>query len=280
MDATPLLSSRISFESSRAPSPPTLGIPAEQPRLSIDLARSSSEVLEAQRLRYAVFAEEQGATLHTRRAGVDEDEFDRHCRHLLVRNERGELVACTRVLRDDRARGGPGFYSETEFDLRAVLELDGCFLEVGRTCVRADARHGATIALLWSGLATLVKRERVDYLIGCASVPLGGAPGFDGARASAGAGAWALFQRLAVRHLIDPALRVTPLVPLPRPSAEPATPCPPIPPLLKAYLRLGASLGGEPCLDADFGVADLFVLLPTRDVEGRYARHFLGREAH
>ena len=50
-----------------------------------------------------------------------------------------------------------------------------------------------------------------------------------------------------------------------------------LPPLLKAYLRLGAKIGGEPYLDADFQVADLFILLPTREIDHRYARHFLGQ---
>ena len=51
-----------------------------------------------------------------------------------------------------------------------------------------------------------------------------------------------------------------------------------LPPLLKAYLRLGAQIGGEPCLDPDFNVADVFVLLATRRIERRYARHFLDRD--
>ena len=52
----------------------------------------------------------------------------------------------------------------------------------------------------------------------------------------------------------------------------------PLPPLLKADLRLGAQIGGEPCLDPDFHVADVFVLLSSRRIERRYARHFLDRE--
>ena len=34
-----------------------------------------------------------------------------------------------------------------------------------------------------------------------------------------------------------------------------------MPPLLKAYMRLGAKICGEPCWDEDFQVADVFILL-------------------
>ncbi|MFC8877462.1 GNAT family N-acetyltransferase, partial [Streptomyces ardesiacus] len=48
-----------------------------------------------------------------------------------------------------------------------------------------------------------------------------------------------------------------------------------LPALLRGYLRLGAWVCGEPAHDADFGVADLYVLLPMDRVDPRYLRHFL-----
>jgi putative hemolysin len=52
-----------------------------------------------------------------------------------------------------------------------------------------------------------------------------------------------------------------------------------LPPLLRGYLRLGAWVCGEPALDADFGVTDLFVLLSMARVDERYLRFFLGERA-
>ena len=46
----------------------------------------------------------------------------------------------------------------------------------------------------------------------------------------------------------------------------------------ETLLRLGAQIGGEPCLDPHFKAADLFILLSTGQIERRYARHFLDRE--
>jgi hypothetical protein len=47
-----------------------------------------------------------------------------------------------------------------------------------------------------------------------------------------------------------------------------------MPPLLKAYMRLGAKICGEPCWDEDFQVADVFILLKRDELCPRYARHF------
>lgn len=252
-------------------SPPFLAAessPAVSPRpLAVALARSEEDIRAAQRLRYAIFAEEMGAKLHNRRAGLDHDRLDSYCQHLLVRDGFGQVVGCTRILTADAARRAGGFYSQTEFDLTPVLALPGRFMEIGRTCVHPDYRNGATIGALWSGLATFIAGHDIDYLIGCASIPLG----------EDGGTARALCAELAQRHLVPESLRVQPRLPLPRHDGVARTPGA-MPPLLKAYLRLGARIGGEPCLDPDFKVADVFILLSTQRIERRYARHFLDRD--
>ena len=44
--------------------------------------------------------------------------------------------------------------------------------------------------------------------------------------------------------------------------------------MLKGYLRQGAMICGEPYWDAEFNVADVFVLLPCEKMSSRYQRHF------
>lgn len=235
--------------------------------LSVAFARSREEVRAAQRLRYAVFAEEMGAKLHNHIPGLDHDRLDGYCQHLIVRDGIDQVVGCTRILTPEAARRAGGFYSQTEFDIAPVLALPGRFMEIGRTCVHPDYRSGATISTLWSGLAAFIAEQGIDYLIGCASIPLG----------EDGSDAQALYAELAQRHLVPEALRVKPHLPLPRRDGV-ARGGHMVPPLLKAYLRLGARIGGEPCLDPDFKVADVFILLSTARIERRYARHFLDRD--
>ncbi len=52
-----------------------------------------------------------------------------------------------------------------------------------------------------------------------------------------------------------------------------------MPPLLKAYARLGARVCGGPCLDPDLEVADLLMLLDMNDLSPTYERHFRLRES-
>ena len=72
-------------------------------------------------MRYSIFAEEMGATLHSTVEGLDADELDPFCMHLLVRdNDTGELVASTRILNDERAHAFGRYYSESEFEIDKV----------------------------------------------------------------------------------------------------------------------------------------------------------------
>jgi len=52
--------------------------------LHVGLATCETEILEAQKLRYRVFADEMGARLNPRSPGVDRDIYDPFCGHLIV----------------------------------------------------------------------------------------------------------------------------------------------------------------------------------------------------
>jgi putative hemolysin len=239
---------------------------SDGPRYSLRIARDGDEVLAAQRLRYQVFAEEMGATLHTRTPGVDVDQFDEYCDHLVVRDDvTGTIVGTYRMLPPERAARAGMLYSETEFDLRVIAPLRSGLVETGRSCVHPDHRSGAVVSLVWAGIARYMLLSRRSWLAGCASVPLA-----DGG--SYAAGVWNLVRD---KHYAPEQYRVRPLRPWNPDGIEPPR-RKSLPPLLKGYLRLGAWVCGHPAYDADFGVADLFVLLGLEHVDQRYLRFFLG----
>lgn len=60
--------------------------PGGTSRFAVTIARDRAIIAEAQRLRYRVFGEELGARLASRDRGLDKDEYDRHCDHLVVRD--------------------------------------------------------------------------------------------------------------------------------------------------------------------------------------------------
>ena len=146
---------------------------AQRTTLAITLAKSAFEVREAQRLRYRIFAEECGVQLPTRSLGIDEDEFDSYCDHLIVRDTaRDEVVGTYRILTSWKAKEAGRFYSETEFDLTKLKPLVPHIVEVGRSCIHPDYRQGSVITLLWAGLAQYMMSGGYEYLMGCASISL------------------------------------------------------------------------------------------------------------
>lgn len=234
------------------------------PRLQAERLIGSEALIEAQSLRYQVFGVECGAQLEGAELGLDSDGFDMYCMHLGVRDSvSGELVATTRLLDHAAARRIGRFYSESEFHLYGLGRLQGPVLEIGRTCVAASYRNGATIGVLWSALAEMLNEGGYSYLMGCASIPTQ-----DG-----GIQAQAIMQRLRGKYLCQDHLRAEPHNPLPRIDL-PDNVTAEVPPLLKAYMRLGAKICGEPCYDPDFECADVFILLKREDLSPRYARHF------
>lgn len=238
-------------------------------RFVVSLATAPDNIEACLRLRYQVFAEEYGAQLNSSAitTGLDKDHFDDYCKHLMVYdNQTEQVVATTRLLSGAEAKFTNGFYSETEFDLQNILSIPGNFMEVGRTCIHRDFRRGAVLALLWQGIARLVSVCKIDYLIGCASIPLSG-----GERYIA-----SVMHQLRTHHFIEVDKQVQPLVLLPRKEVTHIDDVI-LPTLLKGYLRQGAYICGEPYWDAQFGVADVFILMDTDKITSRYQKHFIER---
>lgn len=236
--------------------------------LHVGLATCESEILAAQKLRYRVFAGEMGARLNSRIPGVDRDLYDPYCEHLIVRDEdAGQIVGTYRILSPSAARKVGGYYTENEFDITRLQNLRGRIVEIGRSCIAAEYRSGAVIALLWSGLARYMRDNGYDYLMGCASVSMG-----DGGHHAA-----SLYTRLRATHLAPAEYHVFARHPLPLERLRCDLPAE-APPLVKGYLRAGAWICGAPAWDPDFNTADLPIVMPMNRVDGKYARHFMGQD--
>ncbi|MGB9989228.1 GNAT family N-acetyltransferase [Massilia sp. SM-13] len=241
-----------------------LAVRTAQPRLVLSMASTPDELREVQRLRYKVFIETMGLTSLQRADGLDADEFDAHCDHLIVRESDSlRVVGTYRLLSPAGARKLGRVYSENEFDLGRLNNLRGRMVEAGRACIHPDYRGGSVIMLLWSGLADYMRRQQCDYLVGCASISL----------ADGGHNAVAVFEQLRQKHMAPAEYRVTPHLPFPFQKVAPALSAQ-VPPLLKGYMRSGAWICGEPAWDPDFESADLFLLMPLANLDARYARHY------
>jgi putative hemolysin len=142
-------------------------------------------------------------------------------------------------------------------------------VELGRSCVHKDYRHGGVIMALGGALFEFMQRNHFETMFGCASIPmtLHGAAG--------GNAAASIWNQVRGTHLAPIEHQVFPRRPLPLDQLDDSLPVDP-PALIKGYLRLGAKVLGPPAWDPTFNTADLPIMARLEDLPARYRRHFLG----
>ena len=238
----------------------------------IKITRDRSEIREAQKLRFEVFNLEMKKGLQASyRQGLDIDDYDPLCDHLIVRDPKNRKVVGTyRLLRGSEAHRHFAFYSEREFGLDNIKRLSDESLELGRSCAHKDYRDKALISFMWDAIADYIKRYNVRYIFGCASLlttePL------EVSR---------FYSYLKGNYYAPEQLRVYPLPEKIFPGldenvtiANGESVFMRLPSLIKGYLRIGARLCGPPALDAEFGTTDLFLLLDVTQTSAEYKRRF------
>jgi L-ornithine Nalpha-acyltransferase len=255
--------------------------------LEVRLARNRSEIKQAQRLRYQVFFEEMSA-VPSRLAQFrrrDEDAYDALCDHLLVvdvdqatrtrtgRLKRPKVIGTYRILRQEVAERASGFYSAGEYDIAPLLRAKAGshrFLELGRSCVLAPYRSKRSVELLWHGLWAYVRENKIDVMIGCAS--------FEGVDLEE--------HKLALSYLFHKARApeewrcnarpdlAVPMDLMPMSEIDPKAALKAMPPLVKAYMRVGAYFSGDAVIDRQFGTIDVLVIMPIANIDPRYFEHY------
>jgi putative hemolysin len=262
-------------------SPVTLG---RLGSLEVRLAQKKRDVKRAQKLRYRVFYKDgtaiaDAATLLARR---DKDSFDKICDHLMVIDHAAKpslsgkqpVVGTYRLLRQEVAMNHGGFYTEDEFDISGLIERHASlrFLELGRSCVLPRYRTKRTVELLWHGIWGYVRQHRLDVMIGCAS--------FEGTDPERLALPLSFLHHYAQapeawRAKAHPSRHVE-MNRMAKEAINPKAALHALPPLIKGYLRLGATIGDGAVIDHQFGTTDVLIILPVSAISARYIEHFGG----
>jgi putative hemolysin len=124
--------------------------------------------------------------------------------------------------------------------------------------------------MLWRGIWAYVKFHRIDAMIGCASIE-----GTDTAKISSQLSFLHHFAQAAPQWQTSPlAHRFASMNLMPRRQVEVKKALLSLPPLIKGYMRLGAKFGNGAVVDRQFGVTDVFVIMPINEIEGRYIEYF------
>jgi putative hemolysin len=244
---------------------------ARRGQLVARLAVTDDERELAYRLRYHVFYEEGHATADAQTVArqQDQDRFDAACDHLLLICPEAGLIGTCRLLRQQAAQSGPGFYTAGEFDVAPLLACHPHlrFMELGRSCIRASHRSGPAAQLLWQAIWTYFRQHKMDVMMGCASLE-----GADPASHALALGFLAAHCKAPADWDVKGKGHTVPLIPAPQVDLKSALRA--LPPLLKGYVRLGAHIGSEAVIDAQFGTTDVFVALPLTRIDPRYFAHF------
>ena len=252
--------------------PPILG---EKDQYRIKFADTPGEIRAAFKLRYEIFNLEQGKGLeNAARDGIDRDEFDDYCLHLIVEEKtQHKIVGTYRIHLGAVASKALGFYSEQEFKITGLDKIAEDAIEVGRSCVSPEHRDGSVVALLWGGIAEIIYRSRLRYMFGCVSL-----------EDTNPASGWAIYEHLKATGKISDCLFAEglPKCAMPRPPQAEIDAIlndrthlrELIPPLFKGYLRLGSKICGEPVFDHEFGTIDFLILLDVNGLPERYLKHF------
>ncbi len=250
-----------------APSQPH--IHAEVGRYRLRLAQSVEDRDAACRLRFKVFNIELGEGLEgSYRTGMDTDQFDLFCEHLLVEdkletNPARRIVGTYRMQSGATAAQNLGYYSEQEFDFAPYEPLRAGTLELGRASIDRDHRTPEVLTLLWRGIAQYATHMGLRYLVGCSSL-----------NSNDPQQGWQMYRQLE-QFRATPGFHTVPTAAYACPSehvGECAQPSPTrqdlsshepakVPRLLKTYLAIGARICGPPAWDRDFGTIDFLTLL-------------------
>ena len=250
----------------------------------VRLTRNKEERRQVRQLRYSVFVEEEGAgaTEEQKHLREEYDAYDRFAEYMAVFHN-GKIVGTYRIIDRNAAEKMGGFYTESEFNISKIKRYNGNIAEMSRACVDKAYRENALVMrMLWAGLGEYVVRRKIMVLFGVASWV--GIKPVESAQA---------ISYLYYNHLSPLRLRATVLSEnfaegvnpklsrmniLPREFIDEMDARRQMTPLIKGYLRLGATFGKGVFIDKPFNSYDVFVMLQTKKIDAAYQKHFLGSE--
>lgn len=249
------------------PSAPSVssGIDLRQGAYRVRQALNERDRLVAFRLRFSVFNLELKEGLDSAAmAGLDRDEFDPVCDHLIVeRVSSDQVVGTYRLQTGFMAQTNLGYYSEREFDFSPYGSLRGKLVELGRACIHRDHRSTDVLYLLWRGIAQYALRCGGRYLVGCSSLT-----SQDAANGNA------VYDSLR-EYLVSSDLRTIPQPPFVLPSISDSHASTHVPKLLRTYLAIGAKICGPPAIDREFKTIDFLTWLDLENLHPRIRARFL-----
>lgn len=216
------------------------------------LATSPADLAACQQLRHACFFG---------KPGLDSDAFDARCRHLMIEDAAGRLVAAARIMLMAQGADVAQSYAAQFYDLSGLAAQQAPMMEMGRFCIAADVLDADVVRVAWGALAQLVDDHGVQIMMGCTSFT-----GTDPALYGTG------FARLAAQHQgpahLRPGVKAPETVALIGQGDGTA----PLPSLLRSYLAMGGWVSDHAVVDRQMNTLHVFTCLDIAAVPPARAR--------
>jgi L-ornithine Nalpha-acyltransferase len=239
-------------------------------RYRAKLAQTRADVLACQQLRYLAFIEARGLAPAGQAERRDEDEFDAHCRHMMVEDARsGQLVCCFRMMPLESGAEIARSYSAKWYELDRLKEYPGRLVEMGRFCIHPAYKDPAILRVAWNAMTRYVDEQEIGLIFGCSS--------FYGVDAEAYSDAFALLKekhlapkRWLPRVKAPKVFRFARILKLRRPNMSLALRR--MPPLLRTYLMMGGWVSDHAVIDEKLNTLHVFTGIEIARVPEARAR--------
>lgn len=196
--------------------------------------------------------------------GLDGDQFDNICRHVLVEDmASGTLVACYRFLHLARGTEIEQSYAAQFYDLSRLQKYPYPLLEIGRFCIDPVLNDPDILRISWALITRFVDMFEIGMLFGCAS--------FKGTDMTPYVDAFALLKH---RHLAPekwrPDQRASQVIPYVaelegmKPDLKCANAA--MPTLLRSYLAMGGWVSGHAVVDRQLNTLHVFTAVEIASI--------------
>ena len=234
----------------------------------LSLAYTEEELLNIYKLRYNDLILDYN--VNTKEKDIDKDEYDNSCDYLIVKDTKtNEIIGTYRLIQRKHLKSNT-FPSESEYNIDNLKKSKYNILEVSRAVVHKLHRDGLVIKLLLKGIFEYCKENNIRYVFGTASFHGNDVNKYE-----------ALFSYLFNNYLTNNDLKAiakedsTQKINSINNNLSEVEVFRNLPPLVKTYLKMGASIGEGIYIDVPFNSIDVFVLLDLENKNERYVDRLL-----
>ena len=239
-------------------------------KFSVGFATTQEELMGAYKLRYEdlVLSYRQD---NVTELGYDTNSYDAYAKHIIVKeNETGEIVGYYRMIESGDLSDGQTFVCEEEYQFDSLKRSGEKICEFSRAVVKKEYRGGVVLLLLWKFILQYMLDNGVRYMIGDAS--------FYGTDRDVYV---KQISYLVNNYAIDPSLNIRsrdtlpPMQLIDTSGSDDREMINSLPPLIKAYVTIGAKISHETFTDTVFGSVDVFILVDLHHYNEPYVKRLL-----